>query len=134
MKRSPRRLRLRLIEPPNPTRLLRLDPLPYTLGQNLPPILRLITACEESSLPLPSFTLLPSPVFTLSVLDLALLYIRGVHIAFSNGRDDFFPGFVCFPRVLLFESRDDERGDGCVARIVGVDDCTVLSTALADGE
>ena len=78
--------------------------------------------------------MLSSSVFALGVLDLALFRVRGIHVALGDSRDDLLPRFVRFPWILLFQSRDDERSDGRVARVVVVDDRTVLPTALADGE
>lgn len=134
MKRSPRALRFTHIKPPHPTRLLALNPLPNPLRQLLPPLLRLVPAAEELALPFPALGLLLPPIFALGVFDSGFLPVGGVHVALGDGRDDFLPGFVSFPGILLLEGGHDERGDGSGAGVVGVDYAAVFAAPLADGE
>jgi hypothetical protein len=96
------------IKPPDSARSIRLNLLSNRLRQLVEQRIT-IQFGEVPAFPRPALGLLFLPHFALSVLDFALLVIRGVHISFGDGVNDLLPCAVGFELILLLDRGNLQR-------------------------
>lgn len=114
MKRSPHLTSLLRIKPPNPRRLLALDPRPsrsptdHLHQPRKDRILRCVSRNRLEKRPLPIPALLPFlfPQLALGVLDLGLVRRHGIHVAFLDRGGDLAPRAPGLKRVLFLDRPD----------------------------